>query len=179
MEITYQGDASFLLTGDRSVAINPASASATDIVLQSWRHQGAKQIVNGPGEYEIGGALIVTIQPNKQSPGLVHAINLDGLNVLHVNGSPCVLTEDDLTAIGKVDALIMTSDDVKAAEALAVDLSPRVLIPFGANAEQLCAMFGVREAPSQPRFAWNGSGVPPRAVLLKAQTTRKRPARAA
>jgi hypothetical protein len=180
MEIIYHGDASFLLKAEPSVAINPTAAAGADIALHSERRNARRLIVNGPGEYEIGGALIVTLRPDKQASHCVHAVNLDGVNVLHSSQSSISLTDGDLTAIGKVDVLIIASDDLKAAEALAVDLSPRVLIPFGPNAEQLCAMLGAREAPAQARFAWNGTGNPPRAVLLKAQTApRKRASKAA
>jgi hypothetical protein len=179
MEITHLGDASFLLKGERSVAINPPSAAGADIVLHSERRDGRKLLVNGPGEYEIAGVLIVTVRPNRELTDLIHAVNVEGLNVLHLSRSSARLTDDDLTVIGKVDVLIIGSEDVKAAEDLAVNLSPRVLIPFGAHAEQLCAMFGAREAPAQTRFSWNGAGAPPRAVLLKAPAARRRGSQAA
>jgi hypothetical protein len=179
MEIIYQGSASFLLKGERSVAINPQSKSPADIVLYSEKRDARKIIVNGPGEYEIAGVPIVTAPLAETSSGIVHAVNLDGINVLLVLESSARLSEENLYSIGRVDVLIVDPGDPGAAEALALDLSPRVVIPFGHHAEKLCAMLGVRDATPQPRFSWNGSSAVAKALLLKPQVNPKRSTRAA
>jgi len=165
MEITYAGAASFVLKGERTVVINPtASTERAHISLHTRRQKSKKLLVNGPGEYEVGGVLITSIALGDE---IVHAVEVDGINVLHLSGDVRCLTERDLTAIGKVDVLIVDCRDLKQAQNAVSDLGPRVIVPFGPHAAGLCAAAGVKDAQPQARFSWNGVTTPPRAVLLK------------
>ena len=178
MDITYLGGASFLLKGEQVVAVNPTGRSAgAGITLHSSRRQNARSIVDGPGEYEIGGTLIATLEKGQNGAStLVHAGELGGLNVVHAAGGLAELSEDDLQALGKVDVLLVSAEDLKAAQLAVTELTPRVTLPFGPGAPELCAVLGVRAPEPQPRFSWNGAGSVPKAVLLKAVTPRKRAA---
>jgi hypothetical protein len=160
--------------GERSVAINPQSKSPADIVLYSEKRDAQKLIVNGPGEYEIAGVSIVTARVAGASSGIIHAVNLDGVNVLLVLESSARLSEENLYSVGTVDVLSVNSGEPATAEALAIDLSPRVVIPFGDHADQLCVMLGARDATPQPRFSWNGSSAVAKALLLKPQVNPRR-----
>jgi hypothetical protein len=86
------------------------------------------------------------------------------------------LTEREVLALGKIDVLLLPADDLRAAQSLVTDLVPRVVIPFGANAAELCAALGVPGATLESRFAWNGTAATPRAVLLKPVAARRRAA---
>lgn len=176
MEITYRGGRSFRISDERVVAINPP-ARTVDLTLHSRRKDAAKQRVSGPGEYEIGGILIATVPVGPaNSPTLAHAVDIEGTNVLYVDGEVDRLSADALLAIGTVDILIVEAEDLATAQKVAQDLTPRVVIPFGSKAAELCAALGVRDAQPTTKFTWNGSGKAAKAVLLKAPGRGKRAA---
>jgi hypothetical protein len=170
MEITYGGKASFTMRGEKSVSIDGSDA---DIALFTRRQKSDRLKINGPGEYEVSGVLITTLN---QSGTLLHAITLDDINIAHVSAPEGTLSERDLAAIGRIDVLLVQAVDVKAAQAAIADLSPRVVIPFGPHALEIAASLGVKNAEPQPRFAWNGVSTPPRAVLLREPGTRRKAA---
>jgi len=175
MDITYGGGASFLVKGERAVALNPAPQSPrTDIVLYSSR-QGSG-IVDGPGEYEIGGVLIVTEEAGPRGCGaLAHGVEIQGINVVHLGAQVHDLTERQTAAFGSVDVLILNADDPRAAQRAVQALEPRVVLPFGSKAAELCSELGARDLQPEARFTWSG-GTPPKVVLLKESESKKRAA---
>src|SRR4051812_27750565 len=98
-DISYVGGASFVVKGDRVIKIDPTSAvEKGEIALHSTRQKRGKLIVNGPGEYEIGGVLIATIEIGERGAGtLVHAIEMGGLTVAHVARAGGRLSEEQLS----------------------------------------------------------------------------------
>jgi hypothetical protein len=177
MEITYAGANSFVLKGERTVVINPsASTERADIPLYTRRQKSKKLLINGPGEYEIGGVLVTSVALGDD---LVHAVEVDGINVLHLTGDARKLTDRDLSAIGKVDILLVEAAELKQAQNAVSDLTPRVVIPFGAHAAEVCATSGVKDAQPQARFTWNGVTAPARAMLLKEPAKKRSKERAA
>jgi hypothetical protein len=170
MEITYGGAASFTLRGTRTVSID---AGTQDIALFTRRQKNASMKINGPGEYEVGGVLITTLD---QGGTLLHVITLDDVTVAHISGDASKLSERDLEAVGRVDILLVRADDARAAGVAVTDLAPRVVIPFGAQSAAVVTTAGVKNPEPQPRFSWNGAGAPPKAVLLKEQTARRKAA---
>ncbi len=173
MEVSYLGGASFLLKDERAVAINPEKrGEKADIILHSARKIRKKTIVDGPGEYEIGGVSIITAEVAGK---LAHAIDIGGLNVVHLDAVPAELDPATAEAMGRVDVLIVNADDLKAAQSAMRILTPRAVVPYGAHAIEICKAAGVDGKPSL-RWAWSGSGVPPKAVLLKAPTLKRRAA---
>lgn len=175
MDITYAGGPSFLLKGETSVAINPAPrAEGAVLTLHSVRQRSQSQIINGPGEYEIRGVLVTTLETGPaEDRTLVHAVELGGINVVHLAGKPA-LSERDLRDLGTVDVLLVNADDRAAAEVAIRDLEPRVVVPFGVHGAAVAAQMAGKELEPQTRLSWNGTGTPPRAVLLKAPGTRRR-----
>src|SRR5579872_6627008 len=122
MDITHQGGASFLITANPAIAINPGEKTS-GVILHTDRTKAAKQTVCGPGEYEIRGALIVTVPAGPYSTrNLAHAVDLEGINVVFAPGSLTTAEEGTLTAFGAVDVLIVNADDVNAARTLVRDL---------------------------------------------------------
>lgn len=174
MDISYAGGASFVIKGERTVVINPTGAAAkAHVVLHSERQRARKLIVNGPGEYEIGGVLIASVRSGRS---LAHAVEVNGINVVCLTGRCKDMDPSEMAALGRVDVLLVGADDLQAAREAVAALTPRVVIPFGTQAAEVCAAAGVKAVTPQPRFSWNGTGTPPKAVLLKAPGTRKRAA---
>lgn len=177
MEITYLSGASFQIKADRIVALNPPQGIAADVVLHSARQNSSKHIVNGPGEYEISGVLIFTVEAGpKDSATLVHAIETGGVSIVHLGTPLHQLDKRALEALGRVDILLLNAEDLATAQEAVRDLEPRIVIPFGSRAPELCVALGVREPRAESRFSWNGLTTPPKAVLLKAPGARKRAA---
>lgn len=170
MEITYGGKASFTLRGEKSVSIDGGEA---DISLFTTRQKKTALKVNGPGEYEVGGVLITSLE---LSGTLLYAITLDDINVAHISTGTAGLTERDLAALGRIDVLLVHADDQKTAQEAIADLSPRVVIPFGPEAAAIAASLGIKNPEPQSRFSWNGVTAPPKAVLLREPASRKKAA---
>ena len=177
MDIVYRGDSSFEINGERTIAINPRNGSRADVVLHTARQKKPAGVVNGPGEYDIAGVLIVTLEKgSRESSTLAHSLIVDDLSVVHLGDTTHELSDRDVASIGRVDVLIVNADDARKAQAAVADLEPRVVIPFGAAAPQVCASLGVKSPEDQPRFSWSRNRVLPRAVLLKPVSTRARAA---
>ena len=178
MEITYLGNDAFRIRGERVITINSSRLSEpADIVLHSERKPESKQIVNGPGEYEIGGVLILTIQTGSREAGrLAHSIDLGDLTIVHLGSQVEELDERSVAALGRVDVLLVSSQDLAAARCSIQDLEPRVIIPFGPRAGELCAACGIAEPPVENRFTWNGTSTAPKAVLLRTPASKRRAA---
>lgn len=178
MEIIYHGDSSYLLKAEQTVVINPPNrAAAGQIVLHSRRQNDWRQLVDGPGEYEIAGVMIGTIETGKgDAAALTHAIDIGGINVVHVGSPFPELLPQDIATLGAVDILLLSVEDLRAAEAVVRDLEPRVVIPSGTRVVELCAALGAPGLQPEARFSWNGTGTPPKVVLLKAPAKRTRAA---
>jgi hypothetical protein len=177
MEITYAGDSAFKLAGSKIVTINNPTAGKGEISLFSRRQRSPRLLVNGPGEYEIGGVLIVTVPVGTgHAERWAHAIALDDSNIFFLEGEVEGLTETSLLAIGPVDVLIVQAEKLTETVKLAQDLAPRLVIPFGTHASAVCAALGVKDAAPASRLNLNGKC--PRAALLKAPraSARKRTA---
>lgn len=173
MEINYAGGEGFLLRADQVVAINPTRGTKADIVLHGRRRNGRKLIVDGPGEYEIGGTLIATLQVGSGSDtALAHAVEIGGVNVVYLGHCPERLTAEHCDTLGRVDVLLVNTANLSAAERAVRDLAPRVVIPYGPHAAELCAAAGVKEARPEARFSWNGTGKAPKALLLRSPQKR-------
>lgn len=173
MEVSYLGGASFLVKDERTVSINPEKRTEqADITLHSARKIRKKTIVDGPGEYEIGGVSIVTAEVAGK---LAHAIDIGGLSLVHLDAVPVVLDPATTEAMGRVDVLIINADDLKAAEGAMRILTPRVVMPYGAHAVELCKTLGV-DGKASSRWSWSGAGTPPKAILLKAPAAKRRAA---
>ncbi len=177
MDISYRGGSSFLITGDTSISLDPTTEAGKDVlVLHTKRQKAAKHRVSGPGEYEISGVLVVTFPVGGfRSEVLAHAFEVSGINILHISGN-VTIEPTDLESIGRVDVLMVDTSDLKAAETLAREVAPRVVIPFGKHGTELVATLGVKDPQPVARFVWNGSSAVPRAVLLKETSTRTRAA---
>src|SRR5579883_1802349 len=123
MDISYLGGASFILRGERVVAINPTGQPLKGALsLYSTRQKDPKLIVNGPGEYEIGDVMILTLENRGAEPfTLIHAVDLDRLAIVHLGERAAGLTQAQIEALGRVDILLVDTANPKAAQVAVTD----------------------------------------------------------
>jgi hypothetical protein len=169
VEIIYEGRSQFVIRGTATVAINPAEKVEKDVVpLFTTRQRKTKGVVNGPGEYEIGGVLIgTTVVGEPRSVALAHAITLDDLTVCILGGDADGLDARGLDTLGRIDVLLIGDVLPTVAQKAVALLEPRVTIATGEKAVEMAAALGVKDAEPKPKFSWNGVSAVPRVVVLK------------
>lgn len=160
MEITWYGQSCFRLTerGSASVVTDPfdhkvvgysALKLKSDIVTVSHEApghnfleavKGYKYLLDGPGEYEIGGVFVTGVRTNgknkdDQPRNTLYVFDYDGLSVAHLGDLREVPTRSQIEALGEVNiALVPVGDGgglsaAKAAEAIGV-LDPNIVVPM-------------------------------------------------
>jgi L-ascorbate metabolism protein UlaG (beta-lactamase superfamily) len=133
MDITYLGHSSFKLRGKTASLITDPfdpkvvglkyPSNEADIVTVSHNHpdhnqsqiiKNVRMVVEGPGEYEISGISIIGIpsfHDNKKGEerGLntIYVFEIDGLRVAHLGDLGTDLTDEQVTALGSIDVLII------------------------------------------------------------------------
>lgn len=172
MDLTWLGHACFRLRGrDVTILTDPYEASdwgypplatSADVVTVSNDHphhagiaavDGRPRVLRGPGEYEIGGALIWGVRtprrkngddgsPDSPTAGSVGAkntafvIELEELTVCHLGDlSEPRLSNEDLTRIKDADVLLLPvggNCTINATQAAAVvaQVEPKVIVPM-------------------------------------------------
>jgi len=158
MEITWYGFASFRLAerGAATVITDPYDSCKTghssiklsaDIVTTHHKAPGhsyleavtsTPYVINGPGEYEVGGVFITGIQTggqkDQEEPGnTLYVFDYNALIVAHLGDIRRVPTQSEIEAIGPVNiALIPVGGSLTAAQAAEVVslLEPNIVIPM-------------------------------------------------
>lgn len=160
MEIIHLGHACFRLRGKSATLIlDPFSEttglkmpkSSADAVLITHKHpdhsdlsrvEGYRVLIEGPGEYETGGAQIVGISAFHDSDKgkergkiTVYHIEMDGLSLVHLGDLGVKLNESQIEELNGVDILMIpvgglfTITPAVAAEVVA-QLEPKIVIPM-------------------------------------------------
>jgi L-ascorbate metabolism protein UlaG (beta-lactamase superfamily) len=169
MVITHHGGQCFKVTfGDLTIAFDPISKNGTlpgvkfgaDIAIISRNHpdmngvqevtygEKAPFVINGPGEYEIGG---VTVQGfltksgyglpkgEKEAVNTIYAVDLEDMNLVFLGAlNETSLPADAREAIDEIDVLfvpvggegVLSASD---AHELAVSLEPKIIVPMHWN----------------------------------------------
>ena len=161
MEINYLGHACFKIkSSNTKLLIDPFDPKMVGIkmpheevdgVLVSHHHQdhsfieaarGYRKIIDGPGEYEIGGISIIgfpTYHDNKngaeRGENTIYLLEAEGIRVLHLGDLGHVLSEKQVEAVGNVNILILPVGNkysLGAKEAVKVvnDIEPQIVIPI-------------------------------------------------
>lgn len=164
MVLTYYGAGFVKVTqGDLVIAFNPIGKASglkttrfgADLALSSLHdpaYRGLEEmsfgtrepfIIDGPGEYEIGGTFVrgfVSVGPR----GLINTIyclNLEGMNLCHLGGlaDPNIAPEV-IEQIGTIDILFLPiggGDTLNShqAQKLAASLEPKLIVPVGYDPE--------------------------------------------
>lgn len=160
MEITWLGHSCFRLRGrDAAIVIDPCAKSTgyaigrptADIVTVSHDHPGhnnvaaiadSPRVVQGPGEFEIAGVLIIGIRTyHDQERGArlgkntAYVFELDDVRVCHLGDLGHVPTPAQVEELGSVDILLApvgggnTIGAAAAAETVSL-LEPKLVIPM-------------------------------------------------
>lgn len=124
---------------------------AADIVTVSHQHPshayiqgvgGEPKIVNGPGEYEISGILIIGVATShddeagsKKGKNTVYLMEVDGVSVCHLGDLGHELTAEQIEEIGDVDVLLLpvggvSTIDAAMAAAVIRELEPQAVVPM-------------------------------------------------
>ncbi len=152
MEITWYGLSCFRLV-ERGMAMvvtdpynhhqtgyDPLKLSA-DIVTVSHETpehnyleaiKGAPYVINGPGEYEVGGVFITGIQTGGQNT--LYVFDFNTLTVAHLGNLSHVPTQSETEAIGTVNVALVPigsgrMNAARAAEVISL-LEPNIVIPM-------------------------------------------------
>ncbi|OGN72962.1 MAG: hypothetical protein A2X25_10420 [Chloroflexi bacterium GWB2_49_20] len=162
MEIFWYGHSCFRLTerGLATVVVDPFDSKAVgyfplklkaDIVAISHdapghnyvsAAKGASHLLNGPGEYEIGGVFITAVQTDgngrkkvEQPRNTLYVFDYDGLTVAHLGDLQQVPTQTEVEALGTVNVVMIPVggggglNAAKAAEIVS-QLEPNIIIPM-------------------------------------------------
>ena len=162
MEITWYGHSCFRLTerGLASVVTDPfdekvvgydALKLKSDIVTVSHDAaghnfvsavKGYEHLIDGPGEYEIGGVFITGVQTNgrgkkeeNQLRNTLYVFDYNGISIAHLGDLSEVPSRSQVDALGSVDVTLVpvgagsALNAAKAAEVVSV-LEPKIVIPM-------------------------------------------------
>jgi len=160
MEIAYLGHASFKIKGkQKTVVIDPYSDKVGkfprdvegDILLVSHDHfdhnavekvKGSPFLINGPGEYEVGGVSVVGVpcyhdeeSGAKRGTNTMFVVEIDGLRIAHLGDLGHKLSDESLDDIGPIDVVMVPvggvyTVDAKVAKEVVGQLDPWVVIPM-------------------------------------------------
>ncbi len=200
MEITWLGHSCFRLRDAQTTLItDPFSLDlgysldkpTARVVTVSHQHPGHSNVqaiagepklVTGPGEYEVGGVLIIglaTFHDNesgkKRGKNTIYLIEIDGLVLGHLGDLGHVLSASQVEEMGNIDVLLLpvggvsTIDAPRAAEVVR-QLEPKVVIPMHYKTKALkrelepvdrfLKEMGVKEITPQPKLSLTKSSLP-------------------
>lgn len=217
MDLAWLGHACFRLRG-REVAIvtdpyesdgwgYPPLATSANVVTISNDHphhaglsgiEGRPRVLRGPGEYEIGGALIWGVRTPPRKDRGVHGaatrntafiIQLEELTICHLGDlAQAPLSSDELTQIKDADVLLVpvggncTINASQAAEVVS-QVEPKLIVPMHYATEatrgqvaldevdKFCKELGATDAAPRSRLSITPTSLPaePTVVLLEAR----------
>lgn len=160
MDITWLGHSCFMIKGRNAVVItDPYSPNlgyslgkpTAHIVTVSHQHEGHSyvqgiggepKIVTRPGEYEIGGVLIIgiaTFHDNdkgaNRGKNTVYLMEIDEMTVCHLGDLGHVLTADQVEETGNVDVLLLpvgggSTISAPVAAEVVRQLEPKAVVPM-------------------------------------------------
>jgi len=200
MEITWLGHSCFRIRGSRTTIITDPyppdlgyslGKPTARIVTVSHQHSGHSyvqgvggepRLVTSPGEYEIGGVLIMGIatfhdteKGKKRGKNTVYLIEADEISVCHLGDLGHVLTTEQVEELDNVDVLLLPVGGVSTLNAsMAVEvvrqLEPRVVIPMHYKTEALTRELepverflkemGVEQVVSRPKLILSRTSLP-------------------
>ena len=200
MDISWLGHSCFRVRGSQATVItDPYSPGlgyslgkpTARIVTVSHQHEGHSyvqgiggepRLVTGPGEYEIGGVLIIGIatfhdreKGGKSGKNTVYVMEVDEVSICHLGDLGHVLTAEQVEEIDNVDVLLLpvggvsTIDAPMAAEVVR-QLEPKAVIPMHYKTEALSRELeqverflkeiGAKQVEPQPKLSFTKSNLP-------------------
>ena len=200
MDISWLGHSCFRIKGTHAVIIaDPYSPDlgyslgkpTAQIVTVSHQHPGHSYVqgvggeprsVNGPGEYEISGVLIIGMatfhdeeKGSKRGKNTIYLMEIDEVSVCHLGDLGHVPTAEQVEEIEDVDVLLLpvggvsTIDAPMAAEVVR-QLDPKVVVPMHYKTEALNRQLepvdkflremGVKGVTPQPKLSLTRANLP-------------------
>lgn len=213
MEITWLGHACFRVRGkELSIVTDPhrdpgwgyppiaVSANVVTVSHDDPHHaavdgvEGTPRVFSGPGEYEIGGAMIWGVQTYRRppSPGQPRQrntsflIKLEDVTICHLGDLGTPLSAEQLGLLKDADVLLLpvgghcTIGATEAVETIS-QIEPRLIVPMHyatpettghvelESLDRFCAEMGVTGLVAQPRLSVTASSLPsePTVVVLE------------
>ena len=200
MDISWLGHSCFRIKGKQTTIITdpyPPSLGyslgnpTANIITVSHQHQGHSYIqgiggeprlVTGPGEYEIGGILIIGMATFHDAEGgkqrgknTVYLMEVDEISVCHLGDLGNVLTAEQAEEIDNVDVLLLpvggiSTIDAALAAKVVRQLEPKAVIPMHYKTEALnrelepvgkfLKEIGVEQINPQPKLSITKSSLP-------------------
>ena len=200
MDISWLGHSCFRIRGSHTTIItDPYSPDlgyslgkpTASIVTVSHQHpghsysqgiDGEPKLVKGPGEYEIGGVLIIGMatfhdgeKGKKRGKNTVYIIEVDEMSVCHLGDLGHVLTTEQVEEIENVDVLLLPVGGVSTINApmaaeVVRQLEPKVVVPMHYKTEALkrelepvdsfLKEMGIKEVSSQPKLPLTRANLP-------------------
>ncbi len=202
MEINWLGHSCFRIKGSQAAIITDPyppdlgyslGETVANIVTVSHQHPshsyvqgvgGEPRLITGPGEYEIGGTVIIGVATYHDSVGgkgrgknTVYLMEVDGILVCHLGDLGHVLTAGQVEEIDKVDVLLLpvggvsTINATVAAEVIR-QLEPKAGVPMHYKTpvisrelepvERFLKEMGLEQVNPQPKLSLNKSNLPAR-----------------
>jgi L-ascorbate metabolism protein UlaG (beta-lactamase superfamily) len=200
VEISWLGHSCFRLRGSHATVItDPYSPDlgyslgkpTARIVTVSHQHPGHSycrgiggqpRVINGPGEYEISGVLILGIATfhdgeggKKRGKNTVYLMEIDEISVCHLGDLGHVLTGEQVEEIDNVDVLLLPVGGVSTINApvaaeIVRQLEPKAVIPMHYKTpalswelepvERFLKEIGAKELNPQPKLSLTKSSLP-------------------
>ncbi len=200
MDVSWLGHSCFRIGGSHAIVItDPYSPNlgyslgkpTARIVTVSHQHSGHSyvqgisgepRLVIRPGEYEIGGVLIIGIatfhdadRGRQRGKNTVYLMEVDEVSICHLGDLGHVLTAEQVEEIGNVDVLLLPVGGVSTINApmaaeVVRQLEPKVVVPMHYKTQALSwelepvARFlkeiGVKEVEPQPKLSFTRSNLP-------------------
>ncbi len=200
MDITWLGHSCFRIKGKQAVIITDPfppdlgyslGKPTAQIVTVSHQHPshsyvsgigGEPRSVTGPGEYEIGGVLIIGVadfhdeeRGKERGKNTIYLMEIDGMSVCHLGDLGHVLAAEQVEEIGDVDVLLLPVGGVSTiSAAMATEvirqLDPQVVIPMhyktpAINRElqpvdKFLKEMGIEHIDPQPKLSITRSNLP-------------------
>lgn len=201
MEVTWLGHGCFRIKGhDVSILLDPFNSDAgynvrsfgeADIVTVSHDHpthnnlaavSGKPRIIDGPGEYEVGGVLITGVRTYhddkrgaERGRNVAYVIEIDELRLCHLGDLGHLPTPDQVEQLNGAEVLLIpvgghTTIDAAAASEVISLLEPRLVVPmhYGTNAsngeldplDRFLKQMGLGEPQPMPRLNVTRTSLP-------------------
>jgi len=200
MDISWLGHSCFRIKGSHAIVItDPYSPDLgyslgkpnARIVTVSHQHPGHSytqgvggepRLVTGPGEYEIGGILIIGVATfhdgdggRKRGKNTAYLMEIDEISVCHLGDLGHVLTAEQVEELDNVDVLLLPVGGVSTINApmaaeIVRQLEPKVVVPMHYKTsalsmeldpvEKFLKEIGVKEVTPQPKLSLTRSSLP-------------------
>lgn len=206
MDIVWMGYSCFRLKGKNTTVITDpfppglgysVGKLSANIVTMSHNHPnhsyaegigGEPRLIYRPGEYEIGGVLIIGVSTfhdaengAKLGKNTVYAIEVDDITICHLGDLGNPLSSNQIEEIGNIDVLLIPVGGVNTisapqAASLVRAMEPKLVIPMHYKtpalnkeldtADKFLKEMGITEAAPQPKLTVTKSSLPPTTQVM-------------